>query len=517
MHRRYQARTNRRNPAKRINNDVWKQYQPRLKELYKIRGLPLPEVMKKMESQYSFKATTKQYRYRLGQVWGWMKYNHGTYQSPKTQVDSDGDTELHIPDTDPGCLPTPDNSDIDGDERKASYQDILTLCTQFLSVFSDDCCYPVHEESISLLPNFIAEIEPYYDFPNANHSPVLKKLVHGLSQTILPRDGSINVIDYHRLNFALRHLLDKLGENPGPGFPDGGGDTLLITRLNVLEEQMWYRNFQENSPLPRYLQSCFDFCKERILSNKFGGDAMVPPPFNSLGKGEDDDEANTFRKDACLFVYLWDAWTCTHSESFSGTKSNWDRLAVPTLGITPTMVLNTMSSLILAVAADPSVPPASSVIRQHRWCMQPQNYGDNSGLFDLAREGVHAIESWPTRERRKYLVSEFIREFVWMHDMHGMHDSSCGFGSPGINENAAATRVERDARLAAQEYIKQWKLRKTGLSVDYQESGEEEDARADRMDIEISKGDGEADDGGVDIWGVAAPLDDDISVVSEEE
>ncbi|KAI5917132.1 hypothetical protein F4810DRAFT_697765 [Camillea tinctor] len=448
-----------------------------------------------------------------------MKYNHGTYQTPKTQVDSDGDPELRIPGIEPRCLPTPDGSDIDRDERKANYQDSSTLCEQFLSLFSDDCCYPVHERDFSFLPKFIAEIELYYNAPNANHSQILKRAAQRLGQAILPHDGSINVIAYHKFNFVLRHILNRLGENPSPGFSDSGGDALPITRLKVLEEQAWYRNFDEISPLSRYLQSCFDFCKERILSNEFGGDAAVPPPFDSLGNGDDDDEANTFRKDVCLFAYLWDAWTSAPSESFAAAgEAAWDQLAVHNLGIAPTAVLHTMSSLILAAAAQPADPPAALVTRPHRWCAQhppPPAYG-HGALFDLARDGVQAVGSWLAWGRPRDLVSEFIREFVWIHDSH-----DAGFDA----DDGVAARVQTDARTAAAKYVEQWKLRMSlGLvgPADGRRGGGEDghadmDAMVDHMDVDIIRADAGMGLAEVGIWGIQEPLADDISIVSEED
>ncbi|KAI1499307.1 Clr5 domain-containing protein [Biscogniauxia marginata] len=518
MNRRYQARGNRRDPAKRINNDVWNRYQPVLRKLYKKKGMPLPEVMKKMEAQYNFKATTKQYRYRLGQVWGWMKYNHGNgnFQSPKTQMDSDSDSddirdlrermlESDISRIEYDSRLTPSSSDDDGNEGKTNYYDISTLRKEFLSAFPDDVCYPVHESDFLSLPSIIAKIqEHYYKFPNIGHSEVKNTVVRELSQAIGSTNDSTNVVAYHRFNFALRYVLDKLGKSLGVDCSDKVGDTLPITELRVLEKQVWYRDFDENSPPSQCLQSCLNFCKECILSNQFGGGAVVPSPFNSLGNGE--DEANTFRKDVCLFVYLWDAWASTHSESFVGTKSRWYRFAEHTLGITPTMVLYTMSSLILAVAADPPSQPTPLVTRQRRWSSQTQNNDDDGVLFDLAREGIRMIENWEKRN----LVSEFIREFVWMQDPH---DPQGGYGS-GDNENAAK-RFEKAARIAAQEYIMQWKLR-TGLSVDDQEN-EDENASVDCMDVDIGKGDGVGGEDGVDNWGLGDSVDDDSSVISEEE
>ncbi|KAI8635044.1 hypothetical protein F5Y19DRAFT_470094 [Xylariaceae sp. FL1651] len=62
----------------RIDRGLWEKYKPSLEYLYLKRNLSLPVVMQEMLEKHKFSATAKQYRYQLGEAWGWKKYQQST-------------------------------------------------------------------------------------------------------------------------------------------------------------------------------------------------------------------------------------------------------------------------------------------------------------------------------------------------------------------------------------------------------------------------------------------------------
>ncbi|KAI1146146.1 hypothetical protein F4825DRAFT_441582 [Nemania diffusa] len=63
----------------------WDKYHDILYKLYKLEEKPLPVVMKIMEDDLDFKATVKQYRYQLGEKWGWKKYGQNDNKPSATR------------------------------------------------------------------------------------------------------------------------------------------------------------------------------------------------------------------------------------------------------------------------------------------------------------------------------------------------------------------------------------------------------------------------------------------------
>ncbi|KAI1121876.1 hypothetical protein F5Y10DRAFT_255380 [Nemania abortiva] len=53
----------------------WEKYKGTLYQLYVKEDLAMKEVIKVMNEIHGFKASVKQYRYQLGEKWGWKKYN----------------------------------------------------------------------------------------------------------------------------------------------------------------------------------------------------------------------------------------------------------------------------------------------------------------------------------------------------------------------------------------------------------------------------------------------------------
>ncbi|KAI0419747.1 Clr5 domain-containing protein [Xylaria grammica] len=68
--------------SRRPSKKEWDKYRPILERLYIEEHLPLFEVIKIMEEKYHFFRTTKQYRYQLGEKWGWKKYKANTSYRP---------------------------------------------------------------------------------------------------------------------------------------------------------------------------------------------------------------------------------------------------------------------------------------------------------------------------------------------------------------------------------------------------------------------------------------------------
>ncbi|RWA05976.1 hypothetical protein EKO27_g9135 [Xylaria grammica] len=68
--------------SRRPTKKEWDKYRPILERLYIEEQLPLFEVIKIMEEKYHFFRTTKQYRYQLGEKWGWKKYKANTSYRP---------------------------------------------------------------------------------------------------------------------------------------------------------------------------------------------------------------------------------------------------------------------------------------------------------------------------------------------------------------------------------------------------------------------------------------------------
>ncbi|KAI1130064.1 hypothetical protein F5Y10DRAFT_263486 [Nemania abortiva] len=79
--------------ATRGDEMAWDKFQSVLHDLYVIKGNPLPVVMDTMKTKYRFKKSVKQctlthltaHRYKLGEKWGWKKYNQGGTKHPSTR------------------------------------------------------------------------------------------------------------------------------------------------------------------------------------------------------------------------------------------------------------------------------------------------------------------------------------------------------------------------------------------------------------------------------------------------
>ncbi|CAJ2512798.1 Uu.00g009170.m01.CDS01 [Anthostomella pinea] len=420
-------------PAKRISREDWGKHKLNLRQLYREQGLPLPQVMREMKARHNFEASKKQYRYRLGEVWGWLKYNQGhkRSQTPETPSYPASDLEdrdvrylsVNLPESvevssvEFDGMPTPPSGSEDNDraDRDASF-----LGREFMSVFADRC-FPVDD---CITPYAVPKLENYGETPPAADPFEAKsRVVRGITLEILPKNGSLDVTAYHRLNSSLQGSFEKFGD--GQHTELGQADNKLhITELGIIEEQPWYVEFDDSSPASRCLWSCFYWCKEKILF--CSPDAEVPAPFGRLGEGEADDKENTINKDVCLFVYLWDTWA---SRDNNEAGIEWEQMSEKALGITPTHVLHTMSSLIVNVAADESGPPTTAAppspspppsLQRSMLSLQKDKTITTLTFIELAENGVRAIGNddnggWAKRK----LVAEFVREFVYLHDPRG--------------------------------------------------------------------------------------------------
>ncbi|KAI0015564.1 Clr5 domain-containing protein [Xylariomycetidae sp. FL0641] len=414
----------RKHPAKRIGSKEWNRYKSTLADLYKKQSLPLPEVMEVMERDHNFKATIKQYRYRFGELWQWFKYNHGNDRTRGHEVEIDHESPTAFDDEplddtkDFECsvepVPTPPCG---SDDDQVCERDIPFLKTELLSIISDE----VIDESESLA--VVEELEVMSGLQVSQ--PVFKKkLIEKLSQRILPANGSINVLAYHRLSSSLRLTIEGAGVCPQHE------DSEITLTDEVFKNQPWYVEPMESCRARQCLQACVTWCARRICAT--AQDFVLPAPFNTLAEGHTDNEEYLFGNDVCLFVYLWDAWVSQAGCSSRG----WESEADGVLGIPPAKVLRTVSSLILAAAGPgdpPSLSPSSAPVR-----FPLRIKGSNPGceqLFSLAKNGVQIIQRWDKRD----LVVEFIREFVYMYDPRGIKNQR--------------TESLKTARKVAEEYL----------------------------------------------------------------
>ncbi|KAI0096448.1 Clr5 domain-containing protein [Nemania sp. FL0031] len=65
-------------PERQSGRAKWDKYKDVLCRLYVEENLPIQEVMKIMKERHGFSASVKQYRYQIGEKWGWKKYNGST-------------------------------------------------------------------------------------------------------------------------------------------------------------------------------------------------------------------------------------------------------------------------------------------------------------------------------------------------------------------------------------------------------------------------------------------------------
>ncbi|KAI1175831.1 Clr5 domain-containing protein [Nemania sp. FL0916] len=76
------------NPPLKTSRLDWEKHKDILRKLYCEENKTLSEVRMTMDKKYSFRATTRQYRYILGGKWGFRKYNlnaaHSGSDSPRT-------------------------------------------------------------------------------------------------------------------------------------------------------------------------------------------------------------------------------------------------------------------------------------------------------------------------------------------------------------------------------------------------------------------------------------------------
>ncbi|KAI4867464.1 Clr5 domain-containing protein [Hypoxylon rubiginosum] len=434
MARHHKTLSKRHGPAKRKAPGTWERYKSILQQLYLEQRLPLSEVMKKMKQDYNFNATQKQYRYRFVK-WKWLKYSQKRSQSPDIQSDSSthlnriesleivecSATSPEDSDQEYGNGITPSSSDSEG----AANWNTSSLRRQFLSVFSK-VCYPVPDGLRDLIT---AGLQDPADGENRfkHKDAVIGTLMRTLGLT----DGSVNVVAYHHLDYALASLR-QIGQERTKAEDGSQEDKPVISRLHVIERQPWYHAFDESSPASRCISSCLDWIKQQLRNRQ--PKKMALSYFDALGEREAGDGSNTSKQDVCLFVYLVDAWIDDlQSQGAQRPQDRWDQLSEEAVGVSPIETLRTMSSLILGTACmDPQSPPQRRSARNIR---RKDGAGDDQ-LIDSALNGIEAMES--TYNKRS-LTLEFITEFVWIHD-------------PNRRLDGEESRFEAEARIAAEAY-----------------------------------------------------------------
>lgn len=294
-------------------------------------------------------------------------------------------------------------------------RDISILRQQFLSVFSE-VCYPVPNSVKGLVAASLR------DSAGEETRSMRKDIAIGaLIQHLGLADGSLNVIAYHHLNYALGKWIEVKDEN------QERLDEPAISRHRAIEQQPWYQNFDEGSPASRCISSCLEWINQQLRLRWPRETALSY--FDAPGS---DGGRNVSKQDVRLFVYLVDAWL--GDESSQGTQCSgncWDELAERATGVSPIEMLRTMSSLIVdAARPDSETPP------QRRSARNIRSGDDNNGdqLIDSALAGVEAIEG-----DKRALVREFVTEFVWIHD-------------PNHRLDEDRSRFEAEARRAAEVY-----------------------------------------------------------------
>ncbi|KAI1774927.1 hypothetical protein F4818DRAFT_55853 [Hypoxylon cercidicola] len=436
MARHHETASKRHGPAKRKAPGTWEGYKPVLQQFYLEQCLPLVEVMKKMKVKYKFDATQKQYRYRF-EKWKWPKYGQKRSQSPEIQSNPSPDSNENESFEIMECSTTsPEDSDQEYDGSltpSTSDGEIATrrnnsLRQQFLSVFLE-VCYPIPESVRDLIAAGLQD--PTEDGNRFKHEDTVIRL---LMQTLVFRDGSINVVAYHHLNYALANLgqLDQGQTKTEDENQEHLDEEPVISRLYVLERQPWYHAFDESFPASRCVSSCLDWIKQQLSAGLPRG--MALSHFDALGGKEGGSGPNTSKQDARLFVYLVDAWLDDLiSQGAQRPRDCWDQLSERAIGISPIEMLRTMSSLILGTASlDSRSPPQRRSARNIR-------HGDGAGDNDLIVSALSGTEALENDYDKRTLVLEFITEFVWIHD-------------PNRQPDEEKSRFEEEARRAAEAY-----------------------------------------------------------------
>ncbi|XXG98115.1 hypothetical protein Hte_004435 [Hypoxylon texense] len=436
MARRRKTSSKRHSATERKDPGTWERYEPILRQLYMEKHLALPKVMKIMKQEYQFDATKKQYRYRF-EKWECQKYGLKRSQRPNIQSDSSADmngkgsleiteSSATIPeDSDQECGNdmTPSSSDSEGPTR----MNASSLRQQFLSVFSG-ICYPVLERFQDLITAGLQDPAKGESWLR-NRDAIIGDFMQNLGLT----NGSINVIAYHHLNYALASF-GQLGQEraeAGDESKEHLDDEPFISRQRFIERQPWYRAFDESSPASRCLSYCLDWIKQQLRIRL--PREMALSYFDTLGM-DAGHSPNTSKQDVCLFVYLVDALLDDLASQVAQRPGDrWDQLSEEAVGISPIETLRTMSSLILGmVYPDPQSPP------QRRSARNIRRKGGAGGdqLIDSALSGIEVIEN--THDKRA-LVLQFVTEFVWIHD-------------PNRRRDGEESRFEAEARLAAEAY-----------------------------------------------------------------
>ncbi|KAI1334780.1 hypothetical protein F5Y15DRAFT_280551 [Xylariaceae sp. FL0016] len=434
-------------PSRRIDTEIWNHHKPALYRLYCKKKLPLPDVIKEMEL-HNFKASVKQYRYRLGEKWKWPKYKQEKdrpYTPPDTsaeQRDSYRERKNSFP---------RDVVPFENEENAASDFGILTpsasedcdmlgsdfssLKEDFLAEFSDIPMIVSEDDSRGHAEDIQARLGLYTD------GDALRNMsVEALTQAILPVDDSIDLRALLRLNASLRNDNTRQVAIDDTPISVSDDDAIPIEKSKLIEKQAWYRDFDEKhlDPASDCILSCFSWCKQNLSPcNEYT--VTVPVPFSKLAEGQQDD-SSIFRKDVCLFAYLFDLWAARDGAS---TGEIWERNARNVLGISATKLLRTMTSLILAVGGD----------KDRMTEPTPRNWSrmidQDAVLFGLAREGCKIIENEKDWDQRRRVV-EFVKQFVHIHDTR--------------LEDGNEKELFANARAAAEAYVRQqWKDETDGL------------------------------------------------------
>ncbi|KAH9904005.1 hypothetical protein F4778DRAFT_76655 [Xylariomycetidae sp. FL2044] len=356
----------------RISPEEWEKRKPRIHRLYVKKRLPLPQVISKMKQKYRFDASSKQYRYRIGEIWKWPRYGAKGKQALALECASTNSSSVSedMPDTleAVASLDTPSGesesaltpSGSDDDEDNTSQHPVSVL-NEFLAVFYEDS--GAHQASAS---------NPMVENPFGAYTPI----------TI---------------------------ENAPESFR--WDTTLPADNLNIGREQSRYAAFDGVNPQIAYscLSPCLEWCEKSILvSQTRAPKSLVPGPFNRLGTdSKDDDPPNTYARDKALFVYLWDRWAFPNPKEPS---QGWARLALTALGITPSKLLLTMASLILTYAGADAYSDAREVRRR-----SPRLNCANqevSWLFHPASSGIRQLKLLEPEQ----LVDEFSAELAHLGD-----------------------------------------------------------------------------------------------------